>query len=521
MNRFLAVLAALLALTGAAAADTFFVPNFGVNSVSVYDQNGNRGDFTNPNLLGPTGIAIDRSGNLFISTSSNTIEKFSRTGVYLGTFASVGLNNALGLAFDRAGNLYAANFGDGTIEKFSPSGIGTLFANVVRPTGLAFDQAGNLYVANFGNTVERFSPAGVALGTFAGSGLSNPEGLAFDSLGNLYVANSAANTVAKFSPAGSYLGLVAVGLSGPIGLAFDSFGSLYIVNATSFTVTRIDSSGNRSIFATTNFSPTFIAVQMPPTLLNISTRAQILTGENVLDAGFIVTGAGTKNVLIRGLGPSLASSGVAGALANPVLELHNSAGAVLAINDNWQTTQKAEIEATGIPPTDPSEAAIITDLPVGSYTVVESGVQGGTGIGLVEIYDLGTNIGPQLANISTRGLVDTGTNVMIAGFIVGSRTGGSSQVIVRALGPSLGENGVANPLADPVLDLYDANGTLIASNDDWQDDQATLISATGIPPTKEAEAAIVATLLPGSYTAIESGKDGGTGVGLIEVYNLQ
>ena len=521
IKRILAFLFPIVALAGSAVADTFFVTNFGVNSVSVYNQDGSGSGFTHPNLLGPTGIAIDSSGDLFISTNNNRIEQFSASGVYLGTFASVGVNYAIGLAFDREGNLFAANSGDGTIQKFSPSGVATLFARVVRPTGLAFDAAGNLYVATISSTIERFSPTGAALGTFASTGLNNPQGLAFDSLGNLYAANNAADTVAKFSPSGAYLGVVGTGFSGPTGIAFDSAGNLYVVNATSADVTRVDPSGKSTLFATTGFSPAFIAVQRPPTLINISTRAQILTDENVLDAGFIVTGGGTKRVLIRGLGPSLTSQGISGALSDPMLELYDSTGAVIAMNDDWNTTQGTAIAATGIPPKDPSEAAIIATLSAGSYTVVESGVAGATGVGLVEIYDLGSNFGPQLANISTRGFVDIGANVMIAGFIVDSPTGGDGQVILRALGPSLGEAGVTDPLADPVLDVYDSNGMLIASNDDWQSDQADALTATGIPPTKDAEAAIVLTLTSGTYTAIESGKDGGTGVGLIEVYNLQ
>ncbi len=521
MRKSLAILVVVLALASNAGADTFFVPNLGVNTVSTYDDNGNQTPFGSPFLNGPAGIAIDRSGNLFISTNSNTIERFSSSGVHLGTFASVGVNNALGLAFDRNGNLYAANFAGGTVEKFTPAGVGTVFATVVRPTGLAFDAVGNLYVANFGNTIERFSPTGASLGTFAGSGLSNPEGLAFDSLGNLYAANSAANTVAKFSPAGAYLGVVAIGLSAPVGLGFDSARNLYVVNSGSASITKIDESGSANFFAATQFNPQFIAIQTAPNLVNISTRAQVLTGDNVLDAGFIVTGPGIKTVLIRGLGPSLTSAGVPGALADPILELYNGSGAVLAINDNWTDTQQTDIEDTGAAPTVAAESAIIRDLTAGSYTVVERGKNGGTGVGLVEIYDLTAGFGPELANISTRGFVGSGSNVMIAGFIVSGRTGGSSSVLVRGLGPSLGAAGVADPLADPTLELHDGNGTLLATNDNWATTQRALIEGTGAAPDDPAEAAILATLLPGNYTAIERGHAGGTGVGLIEVYNLQ
>ena len=197
----------LLFTTAAARADHFFVANFGVNSITKYDASGNGSPFTDAFVNGPNGVAVDASGNLYVSTNQNTIEKFAPDGTDLGVFASTGLNNALGLAFDQAGNLYAANFGGNTIEKFSPAGVDLgVFGRVVRPTGLAFDAAGNLYVANFGNTVERFAPNGAPLGFFANTGLNNPEGLAFDSLGKLYVANSGSNTIEVYSPDGVDLG---------------------------------------------------------------------------------------------------------------------------------------------------------------------------------------------------------------------------------------------------------------------------------------------------------------------------
>jgi hypothetical protein len=208
-------------------------------------------------------------------------------------------------------------------------------------------------------------------------------------------------------------------------------------------------------------------------------------------------------------------------LADPIIELHSSAtDEIIASNDNWKNNQQAEIEATGIPPQNDAEAALITTLSAGTYTVIERGKLNTTGLGLIEIYDLGFGFGPELANLSTRGLVGEGSNVMIAGFIAASSTGGSGTVLLRALGPSLGEAGVADPLPDPVLELHDGNGTLIATNDDWKSDQQTEIEATGIPPADDAESAILTTLAPGGYTAIESGKNGESGVGLVEVYNL-
>ncbi|MGI8432182.1 MAG: NHL repeat-containing protein [Chthoniobacterales bacterium] len=516
--RRLAFLLLLLALTGA-RAETFYVPNTGENTISQYDDNGNATSFTSAFVSGPIGVALDRQGNLFVSTNGNTIEKFSPSGADLGTFASVGVNFPMGLAFDRAGNLYVANFSGNTVQQFTPAGVGSVFASIIHPTGLAFDAAGNLYVADFANTIEQFSPAGVYLGTFATGRLNNPEGLAFDSFGNLYAANNGSDTVEVFSPRGDDLGFAALNVGGPVGLAFDRAQSLYVVAARESAIVKI-TTAKSSLFAPTGFAPGFIAVQKPPILVNISTRLNVGIGENVLDSGFIVRGTGTKTLLIRGLGPSLGNAGLANPLADPVLELHDRTGAILQTNDSWKATQESAIAATGIPPANDAEAAMIVTLNAGSYTVVESGKNSTTGAGLMEIYDLTNGFGPDLANLSTRGFVGTAGNVMIAGFILGAPTGGNGSVLVRALGPSLGALGVAGPLADPVLELYNADGTLIAANDNWQSTQQAAIEATGAPPSNTAEAAIVATLAPGNYTAVESGKNGGTGVGLIEVYNL-
>jgi len=506
-----------------AAADNIFVANFGIGTITKYDADGNAALFSGAFINGPSGIALDASGNVYVSTNDNTVEKFSPTGTDLGVFANLGLNNPLGLALDRAGNLYVANFIGNTVRKIAPDGTDLgIFAIVIGPTGLAFDAAGNLHVANIGNTIQRFAPDGTQLSTFSSINLNNPEGLVFDSLGFLYAANSGADTIEVFSQTGVDLGAIASSnLSGPIGLGFDTAQNLYVSNNLTATIDRFSSNGVDTIFASTGFSPQFLAVQRAPSLVNISTRLNVLTGENVLDGGFILVGEGTKRVLIRGLGPSLGDAGLDNLLADPIIELHSSAtDEIIASNDNWKNNQQAEIEATGIPPQNDAEAALITTLSAGTYTVIERGKLNTTGLGLIEIYDLGFGFGPELANLSTRGLVGEGSNVMIAGFIAASSTGGSGTVLLRALGPSLGEAGVADPLPDPVLELHDGNGTLIATNDDWKSDQQTEIEATGIPPADDAESAILATLAPGGYTAIESGKNGESGVGLVEVYNL-
>jgi hypothetical protein len=220
---------------------------------------------------------------------------------------------------------------------------------------------------------------------------------------------------------------------------------------------------------------------------------------------------------VRGIGPSLLSHGIRNFLANPTLELHDDTGAIIARNNNWKDTQQAEIRATGLAPTNNPESAIVATLAPGNYTAILRGENGTTGIGLVEIYDLAPDSDSRLANISTRGFVQTGDNVLIAGFILGNGTA-SERVIIRAIGPSL--TGVANVLADPTLALHDSNGTLLFFDDNWKDTQQAEIQATGLAPTNDLESAIVATLAPGNYTAIVAGKNGGIGVALAEVYDL-
>jgi phospholipase/lecithinase/hemolysin len=260
--------------------------------------------------------------------------------------------------------------------------------------------------------------------------------------------------------------------------------------------------------------------QLPAQSVNLSARLAVGTGDDVLIGGFIVAGSESKTVLVRGIGPSLAEHGIASSetLADPRLELYQG-GTLILSNDNWKDTQEAEIAATGIAPTNELESALITTLAPGSYTVILRGQDNGTGIGLVEAYDLDSAARSSLANISTRGFVQSGDNVLIAGFIIGS--GGSDTIVVRALGPSLAAAGVISPLSDPTLDLYDANGSVIRSDDNWRDSQEGLITSTALAPNDDAESAIIRALAPGNYTAIVRGKNGSTGVALVEVYNLQ
>ena len=257
-------------------------------------------------------------------------------------------------------------------------------------------------------------------------------------------------------------------------------------------------------------------------LLNISTRLRVETGDDALIGGFIITGNASKRVILRALGPSLAQFGLTDLLANPVLELRAANGSVLMSNNDWRDTQETDIQNSGVAPTNDLESAIITTLTPGNYTAVVRGDQNMTGIGVVEVYDLDQAVDSLLANISSRGLVKTGNNVMIGGFIIGGGTG-STKVALRAIGPSLGQQGVANPLPDPTLELRDGNGALLIANDDWEDDpaQAAELTTIGIQPQNDFESALIATLPPGPSTGIVAGKEGAIGVALVEVYHLQ
>ena len=246
----------------------------------------------------------------------------------------------------------------------------------------------------------------------------------------------------------------------------------------------------RSVGATTEGGFEEWSIDFSDVPLNISTRLNVLAGDNVAIAGFIVTGTIPKKVLVRGIGPSLASADVVGFLTDPTLELH-AGSTIIASNDDWRSAQEAEIQATTIPPLDDRESAIVATLDPGAYTAILAGKDNGTGVGLVEIYDLDQPAQSKLANISTRGFVNSGDNVMIGGFIIGGISGGSSKMVVRAIGPSLTALGVAGALQDPSLEIHDSDGAVIASNDNWQDTQATEITAAGLSPTDDRESAIV------------------------------
>lgn len=260
----------------------------------------------------------------------------------------------------------------------------------------------------------------------------------------------------------------------------------------------------------------------PAQAINLSTRLLVQTGSNVGIGGFIITGTVPKHVLIRAVGPSLTSFGILNVLADPVLELHGPGSFATVSNDNWQDdpTQASAILATGIPPANDVESAIDATLEPGAYTAIVKGANNTSGVALVEVYDLSETVPAKLANISTRAFVSTGNDIVVAGFILGGNTG-SANIMVRGIGPSLTTAGVPNALANPTLDLRNSDGALLAANDDWQDNptQAAELTAAGLAPLNSLESGIATALPPGLYTALLSGLNNVTGVGLVEVYD--
>lgn len=287
------------------------------------------------------------------------------------------------------------------------------------------------------------------------------------------------------------------------------------------TLSADDIAGGQSLYGAAAAAPTPTPTPSgaPSRLVNISTRMKVGVNDDVLIGGFIVRGSLPKKVIIRASGPSLTAGGVAGAMSDPTLELHDGTGRIIAQDDNWQTGgQSAEITATGLAPSRPEEAAVIAILPPGNYTAVVRGANNTQGVALVEGYELDTPA-TRLVNLSTRGRIGLGDEVLIGGLIV--QGGAPKNVIVRALGPSLSAS-VSGAMANPILEMYNNSGTLIAANDNWATSaQRAEITASTVPPTNDLESAIVTALNPGNYTAIVRGVGGTTGVGLVEVFDLE
>lgn len=507
----------------------------------------------------PIGLALDGAGNIFVADSdNNTIRKITPgkvvttvaglagvTGSTDGVGASARFSGPRGVAVDNSGNIFVADTFNDTIRKITPAGSVSTFAGLAgavgssngtgsaarfnEPRGIAVDTAGKVYVADSVNdTIRVITPAAV-VNTLAGLAGANgsadatgsaarffgPVGVTVDDTGNVFVADTVNDTIRKITPAG-----VVTTLGGLPVISGSTDGAGQNARFASPQGVALDS--ENKIFVSDTGNNTIRVGGAVSLLLNISTRARAETEQNVMIGGFIISGQSPKTVIIRAIGPSLEDAGLTDVLADPMLELHGADGAVITSDDNWQDdpAQEALIMATGLAPKNNLESAIVATLTPGNYTAIVSGRDGGTGIGLVEVYDLDQAGDSHLANISTRGLVLTDNNVMIGGFILqGGVTG--SQVLIRAIGPSLTGAGVSGALSDPTLELHDANGSLVSTNDNWKDSDEAAIEATGLPPTADAESAILADLAPATYTTIIAGKNGLTGVALVEVFALQ
>jgi PKD repeat protein len=261
-----------------------------------------------------------------------------------------------------------------------------------------------------------------------------------------------------------------------------------------------------------------VPIKVAAQLLNLSTRLRVQPGDNALIGGFIIRGTEQKKLVLRGIGPSL---NVPGKLDDPVIQLFNGAGANIGGNDDWKSDQQ-NVESTGLAPTDDRESALVVTLDPGAYTVVMRGKNNSSGIGVVEMYDVGLEANARLANVSSRGFIATGDNILIGGFFAGPQTAAVTGVVFRAIGPSLSAFNVPGPMQDPTIEIHNRDGDLIASNDDWETNQKADIEAVGLAPSDSRESAILLrNFEPGPYTAIVRGKNNSTGVGLVEIYDVQ
>jgi sugar lactone lactonase YvrE len=342
-------------------------------------------------LSNPKGIVFDGNGHLYVADpGKSAVLVFTLPDATGSTYVS-GLSSPTGLAFDTAGSLYVSEAGTGNILKFTRDGMRTTFAsNVGASAGLTFDASGNLFASDFtGGKINKFSPDGTQ-STFA-TGLDHPAGLAIDSAGNIFEADSGTGTIFKFAPDGTKSSFV-TGLSRPYGLAFEATGNLIVADNASGATLRYTPAAVKTVVFSSNFNtPQFVAVEPAQhQLLNISTRGFVQGGSDVLIAGFIVGGNGPvgTHIVVRALGPSLAAFGITNPLPDPVIELRDSSGALIASNNDWQDSQAAAVTASGLQPSDPRESAIVTTLHGGAFTAILGSATGAPGTALVEVYSV-------------------------------------------------------------------------------------------------------------------------------------
>ncbi|HMG04107.1 MAG TPA: NHL repeat-containing protein [Chthoniobacterales bacterium] len=387
-----AVLAAglLLAAPARAAVSDIWETNNG--QILVFSSIGGQPLTFSTDLSNPKGIVFDGNGHILIADAGRgQIVRFT-TFDAAGSIYAAGLSSPIGLMFDLAGNLYESDSGSGTINKFALDGTKTTFASGVgAAAGLAFDQSGNLFVANFsGGAIIKITPDGTK-STFA-TGLNLPAGLVFDNSGTLYEADSGSGTIFKFAPDGTK-STFASDLDEPYGLALDGGGNIIVGDHGAGSTLRYSPAGVRTVIFSSDFNnPQFVAVQPAAhQLLNISTRGFVEPGDHVLIGGFVVAGGGPvgTTVVVRAIGPTLATAGIADPLMDPLLEVRNASGTLIAANDNWRDASDAQkVNIFNFQPKDDREAALQLVLPGGSFTAIVSGVGGTSGTALVEVYNL-------------------------------------------------------------------------------------------------------------------------------------
>jgi hypothetical protein len=564
LSLFAAAIAFTLAPRASADPGDLYVSDLATNSIIVYKPDGTSSTFAS-GLNSPQGLAYNLlAKSLYVADGgSGNVFKYTVPGGVQSLVAS-GFSNPVGIAFNGLDLLVSESTAD-VVTRVAPNGNKTVFpVTVTTPLGVtsvSTNQVLNVYVAA-ANGALKVAPDGTATTLYSGDDSRFAQD---DADGNDFLSLGDTGSVLKIPAAGGSSTTFGSGLNDPHGLAFrpkkfngdtDGVGNLFVADPTGGFIFQITPDGTKTTFASAgqpNYlafetgagaptptptptpspsptpTPTLTPSPTPGLLRNISTRDDVLTGDNVLIGGFIITGGTSpKTVAIRGIGPSLP---VTGALADPVLALNMPDGSVVT-NDNWKDNSAADqaiINANGLAPGSDLESVIVATLaPVdpnvtgsGLYTAIVSGANNGTGVALMEVYDLGDPLTTtsQLANISTRGFVSTGDNVMIGGFISGPGNN-DGKVLTRGLGPSLTDAGVPGALADPTLELFDGNGNSLAFNDNWQDTAGDEILATGLAPGKDAESAILTVQAAGNYTFIIRGVNDTTGVGLVEAYHL-
>jgi sugar lactone lactonase YvrE len=515
------ILIAILAVTlasvpalRAAPADLYTIDETG-GPIWRLSPNGTKTQFA-PGVGAPSSaMAFDRSGNLYIAAGTDIL-KLAPNGTRT-TFAT-GLSHPGALVFDRNDNLFASD--DQTLYKFTKNGTKSVFATVQKTApDMTIDAAGNLFVTQGGSVAAvKVAPDGTV--TPFGVNSAGMFGIAVDGGGNVFMSEFLGGAVYKYSPDGATRTVFSPAVGYSCGdINFDKSGNLYLNAQGQKSIFKFAPDGTKTVFASGLGFATWSAWEPARGhSVNLSTRMLVQNGDNVLLGGFILAGTDPTTVAIRAIGPSLNSSGIADVLTDPILELHDNSGAIVKINDNAGDTQASELQSYGMLPNDKLESAMVVTLQPGTYTTLVRDKNGGIGVGLVEVYDLNGATHSKLVNLSTRGYVEQGgADVMIGGFIIGAD---GETVLLRAMGPSLLQAGVSRPLPDPTLSLFDSNGSLITSNDNWKDTHEVAIRATGIAPANDLESAILTTLTPGAYTAVVQSPNGATGVALVEVYNL-